>query len=392
MSAGNAETIDPNVNTTSNPRTADVSPSSMERDKPDRSSATEKRSLMVVEDNEALRMEIAELFRDDGYEVVEAADGATALEILRRGLPVDVVLLDLWMPTMDGWRFRMEQRRDPALRDVPVVVLTADDSAQAQTIDADAVLPKPFEAHELCETVRNVLARHQNDQAVPAFVRDAMALIAGAVGHEIANPLTVLIHSLEHARKTGRPLGDEPSEPNIPELLEQCWRMVDTIRSLRDLPIPRWSQKREVDLARAVQTALGATVGGANGVLLEQGPARVAADAQVVHYICRALLRNAVEAVSGPQLGGTTAAGIEVHVGQQGDDVVLDVRDNGPQIPAEDLPRVFSPDYLGRGRGWSAGLRLWFVREAVQSMGGSIEIFNDEISGVHSRVRLPAAA
>ncbi len=392
MNASSADTVDANVNTTGNSRSDDVSPRSMERHKPQTDPGGEQRSLLVVEDNEALRTEIAELFRDDGYQVVEAADGAAALEILRRGAPIDLVLLDLWMPTMDGWRFRMEQRRDPALRDVPVVVLTADDSAQAQTIDADAVIPKPFEAQELCETVREVLLRQDDGPALPAFVRDAMALIAGAVGHEIANPLTVLIHSLEHARRSGRPLGDEPSEPNIPELLEQCWRMVDTIRSLRDLPIPRWSQNREVDLARAVQTALTATVGGANGVLLEQGPARVAADAQVVHYICRALLRNAVEALQGPRLGGTTAAGIEVHVGREGNRVVLDVRDDGPQIPPEDLPRVFSPDYLGRGRGWSAGLRLWFVREAVHSMGGSVEIFNDEISGVHCRVHLPAAA
>jgi CheY-like chemotaxis protein len=388
MNASFADTVDTNVETS---RNDNALPDSRARDKSQDAVKGEQRSLLVVEDNEALRTEIAELFRYDGYRVVEAGDGATALDILRRSRDIDLVLLDLWMPTMDGWRFRMEQRRDPALRDVPVVVLTADDSAQAQTIDADAVIPKPFEAQELCDTVRTVLHKQGGDNALPGFVRDAMALIAGAVGHEIANPLTVLIHSLEHARRTGRPIGESASEPNIQELLEQCWRMVDTIRSLRDLPIPRWSQKREVDVARAVQTALGATVGDVNGVLLEQGPAHVAGDAQVVHYICRALLRNAVESVSGPRLAGSTAAGIEVHVGREGSQVVLDVRDDGPQIPPEDLPRVFSPDYLGRGRGWSAGLRLWFVREAVQAMGGSVEIYNDEISGVHCRVSLPAA-
>ncbi len=350
------------------------------------------RGVLVVEDNDALRTEIAELFRDDGFRVVEASDGAAALGILRGGAPIDVVLLDLWMPTMDGWRFRLEQRRDPALRDVPVVVLTADDSVQAQAIDADAVVPKPFEADELCEAVRSVLAKHQSSPAeLPSFVRDAMSLIAGAVGHEIANPLTVLIHALEHSRRTGRPIGNERGEPNLQELLDQCWRMVETIRSLRDLPMPRFTASREVDVARAVETALGATIGSLQGVVLQQGPARVAADAQVVHYICRALLRNAVEAVSGPQ-DQPEAAGVKVRVGKEGSEVVLDVHDSGPQIPADDLNKVFSPDFLGRGRGWSAGLRLWFVREAVQAMGGSVEIYNDPQSGVHCRVRLPAAA
>ncbi len=352
------------------------------------------RGVLVVEDNDALRTEIAELFRDDGFDVVEASDGAAALGILRGGAPIDVVLLDLWMPTMDGWRFRLEQRRDPALRDVPVVVLTADDSVQAQAIDADAVVPKPFEAEELCEAVRSVLAKHDaSPSELPAFVRDAMSLIAGAVGHEIANPLTVLIHALEHARRTGRPIGNEAGEPNLQELLDQCWRMVETIRSLRDLPMPRFTASREVDVARAVETALGATMGNAQGVVLHQGPARVAADAQVVHYICRALLRNAVEAVSGPGAESTQPpGGVKVRVGREDDRVVLDVHDAGPQIPAEDLNKVFSPDFLGRGRGWSAGLRLWFVREAVQAMGGSVEIFNDPEVGVHCRVKLPAAA
>src|SRR5688572_8662092 len=161
MNASSADTVDDNVNTTTNIRSDEATPRSMERHKPVQVPG-DQRSLLVVEDNEALRMEIAELFRDDGFRVVEAADGATALEILRRGEPIDIVLLDLWMPTMDGWRFRMEQRRDPALRNVPVVVLTADDSAQAQTIDADAVIPKPFEARELCETVRGVLVKHDD--------------------------------------------------------------------------------------------------------------------------------------------------------------------------------------------------------------------------------------
>ncbi|HEV8246187.1 MAG TPA: response regulator, partial [Polyangiaceae bacterium] len=139
----------------------------------------EHRGVLVVEDNEALRTEIAELFREDGYRVLEASDGAAALGILRGGTPIDVVLLDLWMPTMDGWRFRLEQRRDPALRDVPVVVLTADDSVQAQAIDADAVVPKPFEADELSEAVRSVLAKHEAAAPMlPGFVRDAMSLIA----------------------------------------------------------------------------------------------------------------------------------------------------------------------------------------------------------------------
>jgi signal transduction histidine kinase len=168
--------------------------------------------------------------------------------------------------------------------------------------------------------------------------------------------------------------------------------MVETIRSLRDLPVPRSTACREVDVARVVETALSATMTNGKGVVLQQSPARVAADSQVVHYICRALLRNAVEAVTGPRPENADTPDVLVRVGREGEHVVLDVHDNGPQIPPDDLAKVFSPDFLGRGRGWSAGLRLWFVREAVQAMGGWVEVFNDPTSGVHCCVRLPAAA
>jgi signal transduction histidine kinase len=348
-------------------------------------------ALLIVEDNEALRTEIADLFRDDGFHVVEAGDGATALDLLRHGPTVDLVLLDLWMPRMDGWRFRMAQRRDASLQEIPVIVLTADDSAQAQAIDADAVLAKPFQADQLFDTVHRVLSRRDEGQRWPLFVRDALALIAGAVGHEIANPLTVLIHTLEHVRSRGRKLGDDPEAPEITELLRQCWRMVETLRALRDLPAPRSLQQTNVDLSQAVKIALGGTPRAAAIELLESGPARVAADAQVVHYVCRALVRNALEALEPPELGGREERKVRVTVGRKDDQVLLDVWDPGPALSPDELDRAFSPDYMGRGEGWSAGLRLWFVREAVQSLGGSVELSNGKDGGVQCRVRLPAA-
>src|SRR5688572_10694981 len=115
MKASSADTVGPastpKPKTISGYRRKDEVPSSDERSsgravKGERTQeAVGHPRVLVVEDNDALRTEIAELFREDGYGVLEAADGATSLDILRRSKDIDVVLLDLWMPTMDGWRF-----------------------------------------------------------------------------------------------------------------------------------------------------------------------------------------------------------------------------------------------------------------------------------------------
>ncbi|HET6522788.1 MAG TPA: response regulator, partial [Geminicoccaceae bacterium] len=85
--------------------------------------------VLVVEDDPAARAHTRALVERQGFGVVEAADGAAALARLREAGsgPVDLILLDLLMPVMDGFELLVELRREPAWRAIPVVVLTAKD-------------------------------------------------------------------------------------------------------------------------------------------------------------------------------------------------------------------------------------------------------------------------
>ena len=65
-----------------------------------------------------------------------------------------VILLDLMMPVMDGWEFRRQQKADPALAPVPVIVLSALDPARTANVDAAAFLKKPLDFDRLLELVR----------------------------------------------------------------------------------------------------------------------------------------------------------------------------------------------------------------------------------------------
>jgi CheY-like chemotaxis protein len=112
-------------------------------------------TILLVEDVEATRTGLAELLRMRGHVVKEAADGEEGLRLLREMPEICAVVLDLRMPSMDGYAFRRQQLGDPAIGHVPVIVFTATpDAARIRAeLQVEAVLTKPLGVGELLEAV-----------------------------------------------------------------------------------------------------------------------------------------------------------------------------------------------------------------------------------------------
>ena len=115
------------------------------------------RPVLVVEDHEDTRHMVEAFLRINGIPVVGAENGLTGLAALQQHRPC-VVLLDLSMPVMDGWRFREEQQRlpDDSLAGTPIVVLTAlnDPGRHARTLGAADVIPKPIDFDRLVTVLK----------------------------------------------------------------------------------------------------------------------------------------------------------------------------------------------------------------------------------------------
>lgn len=114
-------------------------------------------SILIIEDDEAIRETLASVLEDEGYLVQCAAHGREALQQLRTATQLPcLILLDLMMPIMSGWDFRAEQLRDPTLAGIPVIVLSADHEVQAMAseVRAQGYLAKPMDLTELVDAVR----------------------------------------------------------------------------------------------------------------------------------------------------------------------------------------------------------------------------------------------
>lgn len=118
--------------------------------------------VLIVDDEEDYRIIMRDVLEGAGLEVVVAVDGQDGVEKLPQG-PFDAVLVDWMMPRMDGQTFVQTLRRDPVLKDVPVIMLTvkqtADDELEALHFGVDDFIVKPFQAEDLLARLRAVLRR-----------------------------------------------------------------------------------------------------------------------------------------------------------------------------------------------------------------------------------------
>ena len=114
-------------------------------------SAISDRSILIVDDDAAAVDSLAQILTDEGYQVSSATNGKEALVYLRGAPPPRVIILDLFMPEMDGWEFRREQLKDSKLSAIPVVVMTG--ASIYAGIDANVIVHKPLDVERFLSLV-----------------------------------------------------------------------------------------------------------------------------------------------------------------------------------------------------------------------------------------------
>jgi two-component system, cell cycle response regulator DivK len=118
------------------------------------------RCILVVEDQEDNRRILRDLLTSRGYELVEAKDGEQALALAQRQRP-DLILMDVQIPVIDGYEVTRRIKSNPALRDIPIIVVTSyalsGDESKARAAGCNGYVSKPYSTRQLLAKIREYI-------------------------------------------------------------------------------------------------------------------------------------------------------------------------------------------------------------------------------------------
>jgi len=352
--------------------------------------------LLLVEDDAAIRSTLAEMLGDEGYAVTAVGNGREALEELRAGALPDVILLDLMMPVMDGWEFRVKQRADPLLGSIPLLAMSADLSAKAQAIAADSYVRKPIDFPQLVRELNTVVGRATSIRLAVADRMAALGTLASGIAHEINNPLTYVIANLQTLAEQLPSSRDEATR-GLSEIVAEALQGAERIRRLvKQVQMVSPGQHDERFTTVALRDALTTAVTLTENHIKHRArlicdldqDAQVRGDRDRIEQLFVNLLLNAAQAIPEGQVNRNE---IRVDVRElpgQGS-VVVRVADTGVGIPVQVHERIFQPFFTTKPVGQGTGLGLSICRGIVTALGGQISFQSQAGGGTTFRVVLP---
>jgi signal transduction histidine kinase len=365
--------------------------------------------ILIVDDEPHAYQALQVLLRDEGYRVELAESAAQAFEMIGENLP-DLVLTDLQMPGMDGIALcRGLHAHSPEL---PVIVVTgfADTATAVRALQAGAedYLTKPVDFDELLVSIERAIERRaasverQHLRArTEELYQQALAAVAAheevlsVVTHDLRNPLGVISLWAQHlVQAESENTLEQSAKKGLPSILRNAQRMQRLIADLLDESRLR-TGRLPLELGEHLLSQLLADVSELRPLAQQKRvrvdvvpPARdrlVVCDRARMSQVLGNLLANAIK--FSPE-GGT----VTVSVNDDGAGARFAVRDEGPGIAPDALPKIFDRFWQSKkGDQGGFGLGLYIVKGIVESHGGHVSAQSQLGGGSTFYVSLPEA-
>jgi signal transduction histidine kinase len=359
--------------------------------------------ILIIDDEEPMRMTVKMILESSGYEVLQADSGKQGLLLAREHLP-DLTLCDVNMPEMDGTAVLKAFRADPDLAERSFVMMTGNPVQTPQRVGmnlgADDYLAKPFKIDELLQCVETRLKRAEVHWRVEGkTLQELRSTLSSVLPHEFFTPLVGIIGLSEVLREEAGELSRESiveyatnierSGQRLHRTLRNYLKILDLDQAAAESRPPHPARPLAAADAQAVveNTARGIATKHerAADLVLQLQPCAVTLDREALSVIVEELMENAC----GFSRSGTPVA-IEFFADKN--TVVLRFSDKGRGMTPEQIDRVGAFRQFDRKRyeQQGLGLGLSLVGRLLQRAGGSLTLHSITGEGTTATVSLPS--
>lgn len=389
--------------------------------------AVKRMTVLVVDDNNVNTMLVRKILTKQGYSVESASNGMEALEKIKKWIP-DLILLDIMMPTMDGYETCRRIKEDKRSREIPILFLSALDETDAilKGFEAGGVdyVPKPFEPQELLARVNahislaqmsrenrlyaqemEALAQERANALVHADRLITLGILSAGVAHEINNPVTAISVSIQTFELLWEEIKSLIEEENRKS--DTKWREIDT-ELINDLIESIHNGVRRVNsITRAMKgyARKGDNLSESCSIhdAIEQGlklcsnrlkynisveknyaenMPKILINRQKFEQVVINLVINAADAME-------DHGRLFISTSYDEKNVYVKIADTGSGIPPGMLDRIWEPFITTKSPEKGTGLGLSIVRGILKEYSGSIVVENNALGGAQFTISLP---
>ena len=364
-------------------------------------------SILVVEDDIAMRDGVREILELAGYKVSVASNGQEALQLLDAVSP-ELIVSDIMMPEMDGYGFYERVRENDQWLLVPFIFLTArgekTDVIRGKAMGVDDYLVKPFDPDELLVAVESKLDRmRQLQQTTQEQVQllseqlsraDRMATLGELVAefaHEIKNPLTAITAYAQFVQR--RMVRREPeTAQDMERIVRQAKRIAKMAEDILVYTRKEPLETHPTDIQHLLDEVLAFI-----SFRLEKAAIKVETeydpnvpimlvDPDQLEQVFLNIIINATHAI---EKTGTLTVATAWLEDEPTPTVRVSFTDTGVGIPPENMLRLYEPYFTTRSPGQGTGLGLYVCKSIIDKHGGRIEAESKVGEGSTFHVYLP---
>lgn len=360
-----------------------------------------KGNILIIDDMLQNLQLLVDILSKHGYTVRPANNGQLGIDSAHHQKP-DLILLDINMPDMDGYSVCSAFKAEPALKEVPIIFLSAYDKlfdkVRAFKIGAADYITKPFEEMEVLVRVDTHLAIYRQRQQIEALAAQQVSQMRhtlelqqeffNSAVHDLKNPLSLIIRNANMVMDDMR---DEQPEP-VTIIRKSAEFMNELVTDILDLARLESGIRLEYDdilldylIKDVCRYCIGRTDIDLTLTLPEQDEL-VTVDPFWTKRALANVLSNAIKFTPVP-------GKIEVRATVNDETFTISVRDSGIGIPEHDLPHVFDRYYRGSHNpaqySTGTGLGLAIVKSAVEAHGGTVMIESEFGTGTTVYLTFP---